>query len=157
MSFSRTKLMDILADANEGQPELRQLKYDSLVSAAYRAESFADNLEDVADLVTKFASIATTTTHVVPAGFLQSCVDLLPAGHTASEAPLEDRIAWTLVDPILGPAGQPLLAACISSSTSETENIHAWARIDVLSRQGALPKHFVSTIASLELEGLRVR
>lgn len=152
MNFSRAKLMDILADANDGQPDLRQLSYDSLVAAAYRAEASADTPEEIIDLITQFANIATTTMHKISSDFAKSCIDLLPAGHAASNSPLADRIAWTSVDPILGPAGQPLIAACIASSGSETENVHAWTRINVLSGQELLPKHFVNTIASLESE-----
>jgi hypothetical protein len=155
MSFSRTKLMDILADANEGQPELRQLKYDSLVAAAYRAEAVADSSEQALELIASFAAISTKTVHSIPSGFLASCSDLLPAGHSASDAPMQDRVSWVLVDPLLGPSRQALVAACISVDSSETENIHAWARINALSKQEALPQYLISTIAALEIEAIR--
>ncbi len=152
MAFSKALLLDILAEANENQPESRQLSYKAIVSAAYRAELEFESSEELEANLREFASAATRT-HSAPASkFIAACVDLLPVGHTLGSASLDDKIEWLLSDPILEESRKPLVAAAINSYASETENSHAWVRLKALADQNVLPKEFINTIAVLERE-----
>lgn len=154
MSFSKSEILDILAEANEGQPENRQLSYKSIVSAMYRAQSVADTHEQATELVKQFANTATKTTHKATS-FVSSCADLLPHGHPITECSIEDKVDWIAADPILDGPRKTTIVACISPDASATENSHAWARFSVLRKQGILPAYFINTITALELEASR--
>ncbi len=155
MTFSRSNLLDILADANEGQPESRQLSYNAIVSAAYRAEMFAETTDQLLDLVKQFAETATKTVHKTSNSFVASCSDLLPSGHPITNCSIEEKIDWVAADPLLDGPKRTTIIACVSPDASATENSHAWARFSVLKKQGLLPTSFINTVTALELEASR--
>jgi hypothetical protein len=150
VGISRAKLFDILAVANEGQPDNRKLSYNSIVSAAYRAQEEASTVEELEMLVFSFAHTATFTTTKSPSAFVSKCLDLLPEGHTLTLCSLDDRLAWTVSDPLLDDPRKPIIAAAVSGSS--VQNVHAWARLRALSSQGTLTSAFIQTVRSLELE-----
>lgn len=152
MNFSKLELLDILAEANEMQPENRMLKYEALVSAAYRAETKSDSKEEVIALIKDFAEVSTKTLSSSPNDFISECTDLLPEGHSLGASDLETRISWVASDPILEPSKQPLVSAAVGKFGDGTENAHAWVRLVALSEAGLLSKEFIATISKLELE-----
>lgn len=152
MNFSKSELLEILAEANENQPENRMLDYKTLVAAAYRAETQADSPEEVIALVSSFAKTATSTIYDSSLKFVASCKDLLPTGHPMSEASIEDKIAWAESDPALEESKKSLVAAAVGVYGSGVENMHAWTRLLALSNAGALPKEFLKTVSKLEME-----
>lgn len=152
MNFSRTELLDILAEANEHQPENRMLSYNALVSAAYRAEARADTKDQVVSLIKEFANDATSSISVASSAFTAECVDLFPDGHWLSGADTATKVAWVAADPTLGPTRSGLVAGAVGSFGDGTENAHAWARLVVLSEMGLISQDLIDTIAKLELE-----
>lgn len=147
--LSKIQMLDILAEANEYQPQFRQLPYKSLVSAAYRAEVKAMSTAQVEKMVTDFANFASSSACKTSNSFLKECTDLLPAGHPMTDSPLEDRIAWVQADPDLS-GKQTLVSSAISSDG--IENVHAWARLRTLANSGNISSDLVDTITKLEAE-----
>lgn len=152
MNFSKSELLEILAEANENQPENRVLNYKTLVAAAYRAELQSDSPEKIISFISEFAKVATSTISESSSKFILSCKDLLPNGHPMSEASLEEKIAWVESDPFLDASKKGLVAAAVGAYGPGVENMHAWARLLTLSNLNVLPKEFIKTISKLELE-----
>lgn len=152
MNFSKSELLEILAEVNENQPEPRMLNYKTLVSAAYRAETKGETKEEIISMISDFAKAATSSISKAPSSFVSECKDLLPIGHPLSNASLAERIEWVSLDPILGESRKSLVSAASGVYGSSTENIHAWGRLLAMAKQNLLPREFISTISSLEAE-----
>ncbi len=152
MNFSKSELLEILAEANENQPQSRMLEYKTLVAAAYRAETEAETQEEVLSLISSFAKTATSTVYDTSLKFVERCKDLLPAGHPMSEASLQDKITWVASDPMLDESKKSIVAAAAGVYGSGVENMHAWTRLLALANSGTLPKEFLKTISRLETE-----
>lgn len=147
--LSRLALLDLLAEANELQPEARQLPYKSLVSAAYRAELVAYEEDDQKKLLSDFANFAASSADRTKNQFILACLDLLPENHPATDSPLESRLAWVQLDPALS-SKTPLISSAIASSG--VENTHAWVRLKTLAKEGSVGKELLATISALEVE-----
>lgn len=147
--ISKASLLDILAEANEYQPELRQLPYKSIFTAAYRAELVAFGDDAQKELLAGFANFAVSSAHRSKNEFNRSCIDLLPDSHPAKNGELEGRLEWVENDPIFS-TRQGLVSSAVKSSG--VENTHAWARLYTLSSEGLVGRELLDTLSALELE-----
>lgn len=147
--LSRLTLLDLLAEANELQPEARQFSYKSLVSAAYRAELVAYEEDDQKKLLSDFANFAVSSADRTKDQFILACLDLLPENHPATNSPLEGRLSWVEMDPVFS-TKEGLVSSAVTSSG--IENTHAWVRLRALSKQGSIGEELLTTLSALEVE-----
>jgi hypothetical protein len=147
--LSRITLLNLLAEANETQPDPRQLNYKSLVSAAYRAELVAYEEESQKALLSDFANFAVSSADRTKNQFILACLDLLPQNHPATDSPLENRLAWVEMDPAFSSKRSLISSAVMSSGV---ENTHAWVRLKTLAKEGSIGAELITTISALETE-----